>query len=55
MILGHFLTLENMVEKFFRNSNFSDFLRINVEINQFVVTGLGMTHTDMSICSVNFG
>ena len=32
--LGQFLTLKNMVTKFFRNSNFSDFLGIKSEINQ---------------------
>ena len=31
--LGQFLTLKNMVTKFFRNSNFSDFLGIKSEIN----------------------
>ena len=35
MILGQFLTLENMVEKFFQNSNFSDFLGIKSEISQY--------------------
>ena len=35
--LGQFLTLKNMVTKFFRNSNFSDFLGIKSEINQFGV------------------
>ena len=33
--MGQFLTLKNMVAKFFRNSNFSDFLGIKSEINQF--------------------
>ena len=31
--LGQFLTLKNMVIKFFRNSNFSDFLGIKSEIS----------------------
>ena len=31
---GQSLTLKNMVTKFFRNSNFSDFLGIKSEINQ---------------------
>ena len=35
--LGQFLTLKNMVTKFFRNSNFSDFLGIKSEINQSTV------------------
>ena len=34
--LGQFLTLKNMVTKFFRNSNFSDFLGIKSEINQWI-------------------
>ena len=33
--LGQFLTLENMVTKFFRNSNFSDFLGIKSEISHY--------------------
>ena len=33
--LGQFLTLKNMVTKFFRNSNFSDFLGIRSEISQY--------------------
>ena len=33
---GQFLTLKNMVTKFFRNSNFSDFLGIKSEINQLI-------------------
>ena len=33
VILGQFLTLENMVEKFYQNSNFSDFLGIKSEIS----------------------
>ena len=36
VILGQFLTLENMVEKFFQNSNFSDFLGIKSEISQYI-------------------
>ena len=31
--MGQFLTLKNMVAKFFRNSNFSDFLGIKSEIS----------------------
>ena len=38
MILGQFLTLENMVEKFFQNSNFSDFLGIKSEVSQYEKT-----------------
>ena len=34
--LGQFLTLKNMVTKFFRNSNFSDFLGIKSEINHYI-------------------
>ena len=34
--LGQFLILENIVTKFFRNSNFSDFLGIRSEISQFL-------------------
>ena len=32
--MGQFLTLKNMVTKFFQNSNFSDFLGIKSEISQ---------------------
>ena len=33
--MGQFLTLKNMVTKFFQNSNFSDFLGIKSEISQY--------------------
>ena len=33
--MGQFLTLKNMVTKFFQNSNFSDFLGIKSEISHF--------------------
>ena len=35
--LGQFLTLENMVTNFFRNSNFSDFLGIKSEISHYEI------------------
>ena len=35
--MGQFLTLKNMVTKFFQNSNFSDFLGIKSEISQYVI------------------
>ena len=35
--MGQFLTLKNMVTKFFQNSNFSDFLGIKSEISQKAV------------------
>ena len=38
--LGQFLTLKNMVTKFFRNSNFSDFLGIKSEINHYETANL---------------
>ena len=34
--MGQFLTLKNMVTKFFQNSNFSDFLGIKSEISQWL-------------------
>ena len=34
IFMGQFLTLKNMVTKFFQNSNFSDFLGIKSEISQ---------------------
>ena len=45
VILGQFLTLENMVEKFFQNSNFSDFLGIKSEINQYIPGDFTNTRT----------
>ena len=33
--MGQFLTLKDMVTKFFKNSNFSDFLGIKSEISQY--------------------
>ena len=35
VFLGQFLTLKNMVKKFFWNSNFSDFLGIKSEIHHY--------------------
>ena len=35
IFLSQFLTLKNMMKKFFRNSNFSDFLGIKSEIHQY--------------------
>ena len=49
MILGQSLTLENMVEKFFRNSNFSDFLGIKSEINQYVKNNVVLSEFDLFI------
>ena len=34
--MGQFLTLKNMVTKFFQNSNFSDFLGIKSEISHWI-------------------
>ena len=36
-IMGQFLTLKNMVTKFFQNSNFSDFLGIKSEISHYKI------------------
>jgi len=45
--MGQFLTLKNMVTKFFQNSNFSDFLGIKSEISQF--TKFYVKHTEESM------
>ena len=38
--MGQFLTLKNMITKFFQNSNFSDFLGIKSEISHLAPTQL---------------
>ena len=44
--MGQFLTLKNMVTKFFQNSNFSDFLGIKSEISQ---SHIAIEHDNLTI------